>query len=385
MHPGSFTNTSQSHAFMGDPRLRILFNCPNPTLEGGPATHLPILEAELRRQVNLKLFDYGRKTDSETTLDKVVGRSRDLVKLRAKITTFRPDVIHHNTAFDTRAIIRDAPLVWLAGRYGIPVLLKMHGSLDELFGEVSPAVDRLRNVVLRNADCIGVLSEVEKRKFLATWPFLDGRVRVVKNIIKPDFYVAERREAEQPTVLFISRFIRQKGIFDLLDAVPGVLKKLPTARFVFVGSGDDAGEFDAKLREKQLVSVVRRIEHLNNTETVAFYSSAWTLVFPTHFPEGMPMVVAEAMAAGVPIITTRTNFSHSYMSTGDHCLFVDGGNPASIEAQILYVLRNRELRQHMSSNNRRLSQSFRADIVTREFLGIYKELRRSPGSEKISC
>jgi glycosyltransferase involved in cell wall biosynthesis len=361
-------------------RLRVFFNVPNPELHGGPPTHLPLLEAELRKHVDLETFAYGRRTDSETTFDKLVGRTKDLIKLRAKIFKFQPDIIHHNTAFDTRAIIRDAALLWVAKRHDIPVFLKMHGSLDELFGAVSPPVDRLRNVVLRNADCIGVLSEVERRKFLTTWPFLDGRVSVVKNIIKPDFYAAERREAEQPTVLFISRFIRQKGIFDLLDAVPGVLKKFPTTRFVFVGSGNDAGEFDAKLREKQLESVVRRIEHLNNTETVAFYSSAWTLVFPTHFSEGMPMVVAEAMAAGVPIITTRTNFSHSYMSTGDHCLFVDCGNPASIEAQILYVLRNRELRQHMSSNNRRLSQSFRADIVTREFLGIYKDLQRWSGS-----
>jgi glycosyltransferase involved in cell wall biosynthesis len=360
---------------MSERRLTVFLNVPSPQLHGGPATHLPLLEQELRKHVDLKVFEYGRKTDSETTLDKLVGRTKDLVKLRAKISRSRPSVIHHNTAFDTRAIIRDAALVWLARRYGIPVLLKMHGSLDELFGEVSPPLDRLRNVVLRNADCIGVLSEVEMRKFLSAWPFLDGRVRVVKNIIKPDFYAVERREAEHPTVLFISRFIRQKGIFELLEAVPGVLKKFPATQFVFVGSGNDAAEFDARVRHKQLMPSVRRIGHLSNVETTSFYSSAWTLVFPTHFPEGMPMVVAEAMAAGVPIITTKTNFSRSYMSAGQHCLYLERKDSGSIEDQVVYLLGNRDLRQRMSTNNRELAKSFRADIVTADFLDIYENVQ----------
>src|SRR6266536_788970 len=113
---------------------RLLFNSPHPGLHGGPPTHLPLLEKELRKHVELEIFEYGRKTDSENTFDKLVGRTKDLIKLRAKISAFRPDVIHHNTAFDKRAIIRDAPLVWLAKQYDIPVVLKMHGSLDELSG-----------------------------------------------------------------------------------------------------------------------------------------------------------------------------------------------------------------------------------------------------------
>ena len=357
-------------------RLRVFFNVPRPELHGGPPTHLPLLETELRKHVDLETFDYGRRTDSETTFDKLLGRTKDLIKLRAKISRFQPDIIHHNTAFDTRAIIRDAALMWVAKRYETPVLLKMHGSLDELFGKVSPPVERLRDAVISNADCIGVLSEIERRKFLNAWSFLGNRVRVVKNIIKPEFYAVERHETEHPTVLFVSRFIRQKGIFDLLDAVPGVLRKFPTAQFVFIGSGSAAAEFDAKVRKQQLTSAVRRIDHLSNAETASFYSSAWALVFPTHFPEGMPMVVAEAMAAGVPIITTRTNFSRSYMSEGEHCLFVTGGDPASIEAQMIYLLEDRELSRRMSLNNRELAKSFRTEIVTREFLGIYKDLRR---------
>ena len=370
---------------MAERTLRILFNCPSPTLHGGPPTHLPCLEAELRRQVDLESFEYGRKTDCETIIDKLVGRAKDLIKLRAKIATFKPDLIHHNTAFDTRAIIRDAALVWLAKRYGIPVLLKMHGSLDELFGKVNPGVNRLRNAVLTNGGCIAVLSEVEMKKFLNAWPFLKGRVLVVKNIIKPEFYAVERREAEQPILLFISRFIREKGVFELLDAIPGVLERFPTSQFVFVGSGTDAAEFDAHVRQKQLAGCVNRIDHQSNAEIATFYSCAWALVFPTHFPEGMPMVVAEAMAAGVPIITTRTNFSKSYMAQGEHCLYVERKDSASLRDQMISLLGDRELRERMSKSNRQLAQLFRADTVANEFLAIYKDFQHGRHHGERSC
>jgi glycosyltransferase involved in cell wall biosynthesis len=252
--------------------------------------------------------------------------------------------------------------------------------LDQLFGKVSAPVKWLRNSVIRNADCIGVLSAVERNKYLSAWSFLGKRVKVVKNIIKPDFYVVQRRESEDPEILFISRFIRQKGMFDLLDAVPGVLRKFPTARFVFIGSGSDAAQFDAQVRAN-LSRSIKRIDHLSNAETAKYYGSAWALVFPTYFPEGMPMVVAEAMAAGVPIITTRTNFSRSYMSAHDHCLFVDAGDSKSIEEQIVYLLGQRDLRERMSAHNRELAQSFRSEVVAREFLEIYQSLQRSNQGE----
>jgi len=358
-------------------RPKVLFNLPNPRLHGGVAVCASVLEHELRRSVDLQTFNYGRKKNTETLLTKILDRSNDLISLRSKIIKTRPTLIHHNSAFDKMAIIRDAPLLWLAKFYKIPTLVVMHGSLDESFERMNPLLEQLRDFLLNSADCIGVLSEVERQKFLKTWPFLSPRLKVVKNIIQPDFYTIKRQETIFPTLLFISRFIRQKGPFDLLEAIPGVINKFPTAQFIFVGSGSDDWDFDKRVKKRQLDLFVKRFAHIDNLATGAFYGSAWAFVFPTHFPEGMPMVVAEAMAAGVPIITTNTSFSGSYMSAGDHCLFVNAKDFSSIEAQIMYLLENSELRQRMSANNRELAKAFRAEIVTREFLGIYEDLQRA--------
>lgn len=354
--------------------LKLLFNTPHLGLQGGPPTHLPILERELRKYLQLETFRYGRQNDSEPLVAKLWRRLRDLLVIRSKILAFEPNIIHHNTAFDAIAILRDAPLLLLCKRYRIPILLKMHGSATGAFAEMNPFLTKMRNIVLRYADCIALLSEAEQQQFLNTWPFLAPRLKVVKNIIHPDFYVVERREAESPIVLFNSRFIRQKGPFDLLEASSAVIEKFPSARFIFLGSGAHALEFDQQVHAKGLNASVRRIDFIDNLATVPFYESAWVFVFPTHFPEGMPMVVAQALAAGLPIITTRTNFSQSYMQPFEHCLFVEHQNPRAIAEAILLLLENGILRNRMAANNRQLAEYFTTEVVTREFMEIYDDM-----------
>jgi glycosyltransferase involved in cell wall biosynthesis len=354
--------------------FKVLFNGPRPGLDGGPPTHLPLLERELQKHAEIVTFAYGRKSNSESLAVKFVDRFRDLISLRTKILQFRPDLIHHNTAFDRIAILRDAPLISLCKRYHIPVFLKMHGSLPDAFGKLNPVLDRLRYRVLAHSACIGVLSSAEREEFLNRWPFLAKRLTVVKNIIGPEFFAVERQESLYPSVLFISRFIREKGPFDFLDAIPALLPHFPTARFVFIGSGPDSALFDCKVREKRLTGSLIRLDHIANLQTTSFYAQAWAFVFPTHFPEGMPMVVAQAMAAGVPLITTPTRFSRSYMESPRHCLYVAQGTPLAIKDACLSLITDPSLRHTMSAHNRQLARLFAAETVTQEFVYTYKTL-----------
>jgi glycosyltransferase involved in cell wall biosynthesis len=354
--------------------MRVLFNSPNPNLQGGPPTHLPLLEHELRKYVDMELFHYGRQTDSETIMDKCFGRIRDLWLLHLQIRSFHPHVLHHNSAFDPRSILRDMPLVFLARYHRVPILIKVHGSHREAFGRLNPVLTLLRRFLLKNVSLLGVLSEAEKGEFVQTWPELKERLAVVKNIIKSEFFHVVRSESVFPSVLFLSRFVRNKGMFDLLEAIPEILLDMPEAKFTFIGSGPDAAEFCDEVIKRNLEKSVTWVEHIVNDESVRYYSFAWALVFPTRFPEGMPMVVAEAMAGGVPVVTTKTRFSNSYMLEGVHCLYIHPQTPGGIANKVVSILRDPDLRERMSNSNRELAHFFTAEQVSREFLALYKRI-----------
>lgn len=359
---------------MDKSRIKILFGTLGPNIHGGISQVSPYLKSQLRDRVMIQTFIFGRRSNSERLWDKIIGRFADLIKLTMSIQGLLPDIVHHNTAFDRNSIIRDVPMVFMVKASRIPLFLMIHGSHRATFMKRGPIMECLRGYLLDNVSSIGVLSPLEKKEFCDKWPKLEEKVVVVKNIIRSEFFLTERKENDLPKVLFISRFIRKKGLFDLLEAIPTVLKEYPNAFFVFVGSGPDGNEFDDAVRKKGLESNIRRLEHIDNMETRDHYSRSWCLVFPTHYAEGMPMVVAEAMAAGCPVVTTRTRFSLSYMEENKNCIYVEKENPVSIAEGIIRLLRDRVLRDNISRNNKVLAERFKTDIVVSEFMNIYKLL-----------
>jgi glycosyltransferase involved in cell wall biosynthesis len=363
------------------PRLRICFNTPNPALRGGPPTHLPALARALSERVDLHEYEYGRKSDGETLGQKVLGRLGDLRRIRSLCRHVRPDLIHLNSAFDYKAILRDAPLVLLAKQERIPIFIKVHGSLPEAFDDKSWLIKKARRVVLTNATCIGVLSEAEKKEFEGAFPYVQGKVCVVKNPIRAEFTGVRRQEADRPTVLFLSRFIRGKGPFDLLRAALLVLKEQPDTEFLFVGDGEQAQAFDRKVEQMNLLGPVRRISHASEAGCLDLYSRSWMLVFPSHFPEGMPMVVGEAMAAGVPIVSTPTRFARSYLTEGVHLLYNAIGDAKGMAENILKLCRESALRMSMSDANRKFAKElFALPSVTQEYVDLYADILRNQES-----
>ena len=356
--------------------IRILLNTPNGALHGGPATHLPMLEAALRNSVDVHSYQYWRRSDSETLKRKVFDRLVDLVRFWKLCRKVRPDIVHHNSAFDRVSILRDAPLLIAAKLLRVPVFLKLHGSHSDAlmpgFGIVSHV---LRQVVIRNAARLGVLSSAEKREFEAAFPYVRGKVCVVKNIIASDFACVRRCEADKPTILFVSRFVRKKGPFDLLHAAPRVCREIPTAQFLFVGDGQDAPAFEDEVASMGLESTVQRASHVDKHGLLPLYAKAWMVVLPTYYPEGMPMVVAEAMAAGVPIISTPTRFGRSYLTENEHVLYHKPGDIEGIARAVLRLCRDEGLRRRMSNSNRELAlRCFMEEEIVQEYLDLYRQM-----------
>ena len=354
--------------------LRVLFNTPSPTLQGGLATCVPLLQNGLEPYVQIKTFQHGGVSDEERVVRKCARTAIGLAVTEYKILRCRPDVIHVNSAFNERSILRDTPLAMVAAGHGIPLLLMVHGSFPEVIERARNGVELAKRVLIRSLSLLCVLSQAEKDEFESLLPQLRGRVRVVKNVIAEQFLDTPRHESSEPIVLFASRFVEKKGPFQLLKAVPLITTRLPKARFVFLGDGPEAARFDQEVRDRLLGTVVRRLPYAGRDEIAGWYGRAWVLAFPTFFAEGMPMVVAEAMATGTPIVTTRTRFCRSHTTEYVHCLSCDPEDPESIARQILKLLTDSALRQRMSQANRVFAKQFRQDVVAREFLELYEQL-----------
>lgn len=134
--------------------------------------------------------------------------------------------------------------------------------------------------------------------------------------------------AGEKLLLTVARFTPQKGHATLLQAVPRVLEKHPDARFIWVGDGPDIDALRAEVQAAGLEHAVTLVGARDDVPDLL--RAADMLVSPSLF-EGLPLVLLEAMAIGLPVVATRIGGSLEAVGDQHPYLAVPGDADALAE------------------------------------------------------
>jgi glycosyltransferase involved in cell wall biosynthesis len=361
--------------------VRILVGMPEQGAQGGPAACEPPFIEELRRsghEVEEEVYAYARVNLGLPWRVQRVLRTGRTLQERLRQNDF--DLVHINTAFDMKALLRDALIVPRLHFKSTKLFLKFHGSDAGLLETKNPVLAILRRRVLSHADGIGVLSSEERANFLRAG-ISEKKVFLVKNVVEakiqgPDseFLRHWSLPDDPPLLLFIGRFIPTKGLLDVIAACALLRDAGKKFLLLCVGDGPQRAEAEALVAQYDLQSCVRFFGYISEGDTRKFYAHSTILLFPTYHIEGFPMVIFNAAANGLPIITTRIRAAADYLREPDNCYWVEPRNPAQLTEKILELINDIEIRSAMALNNRSLAQRFSADIVTPEYVSIYQQL-----------
>jgi glycosyltransferase involved in cell wall biosynthesis len=349
--------------------------------QGGPAACEPLFIDELRRlghEVEEEIYAYA---GTRSGLIKRISRVRKTARqLRERLRLRNFDVVHINTSFDTKALIRDGVVTSCLPAAGPKIFLKFHGSDARLLKTSNPLLLPLARYLLSRVDGIGVLSSEERNNFVnAGVP--EEKIFVVKNVVEkqapgsdPDFRSKLNLPAHVPLLLFIGRFIEAKGLTDVIHACK--LLRDQDRGFVLLCVGDGPGRENAETEVNRLGlgSCVRFFGYVPEKQAAEFYANSTMLVFPTYHYEGFPMVIFNAAANGLPIITTRIRAAADYLKQPDNCLWVEPKRPDLLAEKIRCLLENEELRSAMKANSNRLVDRFSAERVTHEYVAAYMKI-----------
>ncbi|MEM3638083.1 MAG: glycosyltransferase family 4 protein [Conexivisphaerales archaeon] len=181
-----------------------------------------------------------------------------------------------------------------------------------------------------------------------------------------------------PSVLFVGRLVRRKGVYDLLDAFPYVLKKIPDARLVIVGDGP---ERDALHKRATLLSLQSKVEFrglLYGKELADQYSSASVVVLPStniqedFADEGLGLVLIEAMMFGKPVIGTMHGGIPELVNDGENGILVPENSPEKLADAVITILSNPELASIMGKKGYNVASSkFTWYAATKRLLECY--------------
>jgi glycosyltransferase involved in cell wall biosynthesis len=270
---------------------------------------------------------------------------------------------------------RKAVFMSMAMLAGCRVIFHLHGGgfADFYESECNELARRIIRFFLDRAACIIVLSE--RWRVWVTGVSANCRVVCVPNPgpVLEDFPSSGRENL----VLFLGRLERAKGVFDLVEAVARVRKHVPDIRLVCAGDGDreSVAQFAQELHIHDALGLPGWI---GPEEKRSLLGRAAVCVLPS-YAEGLPMVLLEGMAAGVPVVATDVGGIPDLVTDGVNGLLYAPGDTDALERLLRKLLHDAALRRRMGTAAREsVRLRFDAGRVIAQLESVYASLGLTP-------
>ena len=176
-----------------------------------------------------------------------------------------------------------------------------------------------------------------------------------------------RARSAEPLLLVVGRLAAPKGFDDALVALGHLRKRGLTPRFVIVGDGPQRAALEQVAAEQGVASQVEFRGALDHDGIAPLYAQAWVLLAPSKVMangrrDGIPNVVIEAMAAGVPVVGTRATGIEEAVIPGETGALADPNDPTGLADALEPLLRDVSEVDRLGAIARRsVRESFDAD------------------------
>lgn len=313
----------------------------------------------------------------------VTGRARDT--LRRLLVEKRPDIVH---AFDT---LPGALAPIAARRAGVPGRLCTVTGLGSIYSSRRPLALSLRPLYrsLRKRGCsacdvVVFQNDEDRRWFLREGIVPAGRDRLIPGSgidvdafekARPDEAVvaALRRDLgidRRIVVSMIARLVPAKGVGEFLETASRIRARRNDVAFLMVGAAPRRGERSTLRRAVRCG--VRWPGH--RTDIPAILAASDILVLPSRYREGIPRVLLEAGAMGLPLIATDMPGCRDVVKHGRNGLLVPPGDAEALEAAVIDLLEADEERRRMGACGRdHIRDRFGLTAVAESYRAIYEE------------
>lgn len=362
MHRRVSRSSSQA---AGRPRVLVVGPLPPPL--GGVQLVIDMqLRSSLARDFELHSLDTSKRrlhwAVESPTWRTPFYLARDWWQMIRALVCLRPDAVLVHAAASL-SFLRDWLLMATARLAGARVVCHYHGTLHARFPSCETRFGRAAGrLLMAAAHRVVVLGPGYQREMGKAWKrddlawapnFADVRLfRAAPSSTPPWLAPGERG------VLFVGRLSAPKGIYDLFDAVPRVLERHPETKFVLVGLAESAALELVLRAEAERRGIARHLVFLGSLEggaKTASFVSSHMIVVPS-WTEGFPLVIPEAMAAGLPVIATAVGAIPDFVRDGEDGFLVAPRDPRALAERIVRLLDDEALRRRMSDRVRDRAQ-----------------------------
>jgi len=221
----------------------------------------------------------------------------------------------------------------------------------------------LSRISLRKAVLVICDAKFIKEK-IVSWGVLSDRVKVI--MFGVDFNrlnssgqavsgLRERYNLRNAPIIISTRLVTViRDVETFVRAVPFVVKKIPSARFVAVGSGDERPRLEKMAKDGGYLDYIKFMGHVTESEMIQWLKTSDVYVSTSLTDAGLAASTAEAMACGLPVISTDNSENADWVHPGRGGYLYPNKDVEKLAEYIVLLLNNQQLCKRMGEYNRRM-------------------------------
>ncbi len=309
-----------------------------------------------------------------------------VLRLRRVLRKEQPRIVVGMGGMSNWALILAAKLT--SGK--TPIIIGEHGAgaLEYRKDRITSNLMGLLNKVLYPfADRVVAISDGVRKYLVQDLKLPEGKIVSITNPI--DIERIQRLSREQvdhpwlvhkdkPVILWAGRIETLKGVHHLIGALERVLSQIDV-RLIIVGEGPEQSTVRSSVKRKGLQEKVDFVGFQSNP--YRYMSKSSVLAFPSLGGEGLPMVLVEAMACGLPVVSTDCVAGPAEILQNGRCgILVPVGDEESLAKGILSVLTDPPLRERLVSAAARRATDFEPVQVVSSYERLFREVCNASSS-----
>ena len=333
---------------------------------GGPPPPVPGVNVIGLASVGEQQVAFGQPANFEEDIDAMVAAA---VREHAKAPF---DIIHAQYAYPNGM----AALI-LSRRLGIPCVVSIQGGDGHWVGACCRTHALAMQAVLSFADALLIGSASFAREVGEKHGTALSRLTVLPGATDTAAFTPLSEKppgslATVPVVLYHGRVDRRKGVMETIDAVAQLVHAGRALRFIISGIGPDLGAAKARANEKGISDVTEFTGYTSYENAPAIYWRGDIFVSPT-YAEGFSNTILEAMASGLPIISTRVVGVVDCLSDRVNSLLVEPKEVAALATALTEVLDDAPLRNRLATAAlREVREHYAWGPIGRRIIGVYE-------------
>ncbi len=235
---------------------------------------------------------------------------------------------------------------------------------------------KIERGVAKRASKIVVPSEYLK-KIVLMWGISENKIEVIYNAFEildnssVGYPMSHRLGDSDYNIISVGRLVPWKGFDTLIEIMPKILKEIPKAKLTIIGSGPQKKNYELRIKNYELTNSVFLVGQIPHKEVLEYLKSSDLFVLNTGY-EGLSHQLLEAMALGVPIITTNVGGNPELIESSENGFLVEYNNRYQIEKAILDLYRDKDLRDRFIQNAKEKAKEFNKERMIKKIINILK-------------